>query len=132
MGHSTCPASVIGMKTLPRKLVNRTNRVIGALRSSPVAGSFVRRYITIVTYTGRRSGRTFSTPVGFRRSGDTVLIRVSLPDAKTWWRNFTGEGSPLSLEIDGVDHAGHAVAHRDERGRVTVTVRLEREGGPSR
>jgi hypothetical protein len=85
----------------------------------------VSRRLTVVTYTGRRSGRTFRIPVGYRRTGDTVTIGVRLPDAKTWWRNFTGAGGPLSLELDGVDRTGHAVTRRDAAGRVTVTVRLD-------
>lgn len=81
--------------------------------------------LTIVTYTGRRSGRTFSTPVAFRRVDDIVTIGVQMPDAKKWWRNFLAEGGPISLELDGIDRAGHAIARRDDKGRVTVTVRLE-------
>ena len=47
------------------------------------------------------------------------------PDSKTWWRNFTEEGGPITLVgLDGADRTGHAVAHRDDRGRVTVRVRL--------
>jgi hypothetical protein len=30
----------------------------------------------------------------------------------------------MSLTLDGIEHSGHAVAHRDENGRVTVRVRL--------
>ncbi|WP_245966514.1 hypothetical protein [Sphaerisporangium album] len=95
------------------------------LRSSPRWGRLVSRRLTVVTYTGRRSGRTFSTPVAFRRSGETVTIGVQFPDAKKWWRNFVDEGGPISLQLDGIDRTGHAVATRDEAGRVTVTVRLE-------
>jgi hypothetical protein len=116
---------------LPGRTVSRVNGFVGALRTSPRWGRFVRRHITIVTYTGRRSGRTFSTPVGFRRAGDTVTIGVRLPDAKKWWRNFTGDGGPLSLELDGADHTGHAVANRDDKGRVTVTVRLTGRPSPA-
>jgi hypothetical protein len=47
-----------------------------------------------------------------------------MPEAKTWWRNFLNTGGPLTLRLDGADRAGHAVAKQDERGRVTVTVRL--------
>jgi hypothetical protein len=48
------------------------------------------------------------------------------PDKKTWWRNFTGDGGPITLtNFDGADRTGHAVAHRDERGRVTVTVAVD-------
>ncbi|TDV40655.1 nitroreductase/quinone reductase family protein [Actinophytocola oryzae] len=111
--------------SLTERFVGRTNRVIGALRRSRRFGPMVSRHITIVTYTGRRSGRSFSTPVGYRRDGDTVMIGVSIPDKKNWWRNFTGEGGPLSLELDGTARTGHAVAHRDEKGQVSVTVRLE-------
>ena len=60
-------------------------------------GKVLGRYFTTVTYQGRRSGRTFSTPVGYRRSGDIVTISVMLPDAKSWWRNFLGEGGPITL-----------------------------------
>lgn len=113
------------VKQLPQRLVSRVNGCVGALRVSPRWGHLVSRHITVVTYTGRRSGRTFSTPVGYRRTTDTITIGVRLPDAKSWWRNFTGEGGPLSLNLDGADHSGHAIAHRDEKGRVTITVRLD-------
>lgn len=128
MGHSTYRDSVNRMKNrrpLPERVINRVNGFVGALRVSPRWGRFVSRHITIVTYTGRRSGRVFSTPVGYKRVADTVMIGVRLPDAKSWWRNFTGEGGPLSLQLEGVEHPGHAVARRDKKGLVTITVRLD-------
>lgn len=100
------------------------NAPVAALAKSPRFGRLVSRNIAMVTYTGRRSGRTFSIPVAYRRSGDDVIIRVNMPDAKTWWRNFLGDGAPLTLRIDGTDHAGHAVATSDEKGNVAVTARL--------
>ncbi len=82
--------------------------------------------MVVIRYTGRRSGRTFHTPVNYQRSGSDIVIRVMAPDAKNWWRNFVGAGGPITLEqFDGSDRTGHAVAHRDERGRVTVTVRID-------
>lgn len=107
-----------------RKLVDGFNRWVVGLRSSRMLGSLVRRYLTVVTYVGRRSGRTFSTPVGYRRKGDVVTIDVMLPDAKKWWRNFVGEGGELSLELDGVERVGHAVARRVGKSRAEVVVRL--------
>jgi hypothetical protein len=108
----------------PKRAIGRFNACVLTLRTSPRWGRLVSRHLTVVTYTGRRSGRTFSTPVAFRRAADTVTIGVQFPDAKTWWRNFSAEGGPISLQLDGVDRTGHAVARRDEAGRVTVTVRL--------
>jgi hypothetical protein len=100
------------------------NAPVAALANSPRFGRLVNRNIAMITYTGRRSGRTFSIPVSYRRSGDDVIIIVNMPDAKTWWRNFLNDGAPLTLRLDEADRIGHAVAKRDEKGRVTVTARL--------
>jgi len=102
------------------------NAPVAAIAASPRFGGALRRSnIALVTYTGRRSGRTFSIPVAYRRRDDeNIDIGANLPDAKTWWRNFLGECAPLSVTLDGVERAGHGVAHRDEKGRVTVSVRL--------
>jgi hypothetical protein len=109
---------------LPKRAIDRVNACVLTLRSSPRWGRYVSRRLTIVTYTGRRSGRTFSTPVAYRRAADIVTIGVQFPDAKTWWRNFVDEGGQISLHLDGIDRTGHAVARRDEQGHITVTVRL--------
>lgn len=106
------------------RAVDWVNARVVSLRTSRRWGPMIRRHITIATYSGRKSGRVFSIPVGFKRTGDTVTISVSMPDAKRWWRNFVDEGQPISLELDGADRAGHAVARRDAKGRVSLTVQL--------
>jgi hypothetical protein len=110
---------------LPQRATGPVNAFVSSLRSSPRWGTLVSKRLTIATYTGRRSGRTFSTPVGYRRTGDTVTIGVKIPESKMWWRNFLDDGGPLSLHLDGADRAGHAVANVDGKGRVTITVRLD-------
>lgn len=109
---------------IPKRATGSVNACVTKLRSSSRTGRLVSRRLTVVTYTGRRSGRTFSTPVGYRRSSDTVTIGVRIPEHKMWWRNFVGEGGPISLDLDGTDRPGHGVARIDDKGRVTVTVRL--------
>jgi hypothetical protein len=102
------------------------NGLVVRLLNVPLLGGFVRRGLVQVRYVGRRSGRTFEIPVGYRRSGDTITIGVSMPDGKNWWRNFLGGGGALTfLGLDGRDRTAHAVATRDERGRVSVTARLD-------
>jgi F420H(2)-dependent quinone reductase len=107
------------------RMADVLNPRVAALTSSPRWGRLVGRGIVLLTYTGRRSGRTFTIPVGHKRTGDDVTIGVRLPDRKNWWRNFLGEGAPLSLRLDGADRPGHATARRDQRGRVTVQVHLD-------
>lgn len=104
------------------------NAPVAALANSRRFGRLLNRSITMLTYTGRRSGRTFSIPVSYRRSGNNIVIGVGMPEAKTWWRNFLNTGGPVTLQLDGADRAGHAVAEQDEEGRVTVTVRLAEAG----
>ena len=115
-------------ETLGRLLMRAAplfNAPVAAVANSPLLGRLVNRNIAMLTYSGRRSGRTFSIPVAYRRAGDEVVIGVGMPEAKTWWRNFLGDGGPLTLQLDQTDHAGHAVASRDEKGGVTVRVRLD-------
>jgi hypothetical protein len=102
------------------------NKLFVGLIDAPVVGSLVRRGLLNIRYVGRRSGKTIETPVGYRRSGDTIVINVMSPDNKTWWRNFLGEGGPITLlKLDGQDRTGHGVADRDDKGRVKVTVQLD-------
>jgi hypothetical protein len=106
-------------------IVRIVNAVAVGLLKVPVLGRLVGRGLVVIRYVGRRSGRTFEIPVGYRRSGDTVTIGVSSPDAKNWWRNFLGEGGPITLvDFEGRDRTGHAVANRDEQGGVWVIVEL--------
>lgn len=114
----------MGQESLLRRGVGAFNSGVVALTEAPVIGSVLGKAFAQVTYTGRRSGRTFSTPVNYRRSGDEYLIGVAMPDKKTWWRNFLGEGAPLTLRISGVDQPAHAIARRNDKGQVTVRVRL--------
>ncbi|ASW54538.1 hypothetical protein [Plantactinospora sp. KBS50] len=105
---------------LLRSAIGRFNGYFASFQSSP----WWQRRFTVITYTGRRSGRTFSTPVAYRRAGNTVTIGVQMPDAKNWWRNFL-DGGPITLLLDGAHRTGHAVSRRDDRGRVTVSVQLD-------
>ena len=102
------------------------NSIFVGLIDAPIVGSVVRRGLINIRYVGRRSGKTIQTPVGYRHSGDTIVINVVSPDKKTWWRNFLGEGGPITLlRLDGADRTGHAVTDRDDNGRVKVTVKLD-------
>lgn len=106
-------------------VVPMVNRLAVALLDAPVLGRIVGRGLVKIRYVGRRTGKTVELPVGYRRSGNDIVIGVAAPDAKTWWRNFLGDGGTVELlGLDGRDRIAHAVANRDVHGRVTVTVQL--------
>lgn len=114
-------------KTLGRLLMRAAplfNAPVAAVATSTRLGGLVNRNIAMLSYVGRHSGRRFSIPVAYHRTGDEVTISVNMPEAKTWWRNFLGSGGPLTLRLHGTERTGHGVAQRDEKGRVTVSVQL--------
>ena len=105
--------------------VRAFNGAFVALMHAPVLGGLLRRGSVVIRYEGRKSGQTFELPVSYRRSGDTLTVRVGLPDKKNWWRNFAGAGAPLVfLGLDGADRPAHAVSVRDAKGGVSVTATL--------
>lgn len=106
--------------------VRAFNTLAVTLIDAPVVGRLIRRGMIEIRYVGRKSGNTFQTPVGYRRSGDEVVIPVGMPDRKTWWRNFLDEGGSLTfIGLDGRDRSGHAVATRTDGGGVSVRVLLD-------
>ena len=113
------------MPRILHRVVGVVNAVVGGLATSPRWGRVVNRRVVVITYTGRRSGRTITLPVvPLERNGDALTIGVKFPDTKKWWRNFLGAGGPLYARVDGIDRRGHAIANRDATGHVTVTVEL--------
>ena len=106
--------------------VRTVNTIAVALLDAPVLGRIVGRGLVKIRYVGRRSGRDSAncrSATGDRATD--IIIGVAAPDSKTWWRNFLGDGGPITLlGLDGRDRIAHAVANRDAKGRVSVTVAL--------
>lgn len=112
-------AAAVALKGLNTAL----NTIMLPLVRSPLH-RLVSDRIALITYTGRRSGKIFTTPVSYDLRGDEIHINVAMPDHKRWWRNFDGDGHPITLRLAGADHRGHATATRDDTGHVHVTVTL--------
>ncbi|HUZ51061.1 MAG TPA: nitroreductase family deazaflavin-dependent oxidoreductase [Streptosporangiaceae bacterium] len=55
-----------------------------------------------IRHVGRRSGRTYTTPVSARRSGDLVLIALTFGNQSDWVRNVRAAGGG-SIRIEGAD-----------------------------
>lgn len=108
-----------------RTVANVVNKgVVPLLRHGGPVGAKLKESMAEVTYTGRKSGKEFTLVVGYRREGDTVTIGCVMPDAKTWWRNFLGEGAPMRLTLGDSTYDAHAVATRDADGTVIIQAQL--------
>jgi hypothetical protein len=73
-------------------ILNRAiNPPVKSLIRSPLHWPASRR-LALITYTGRRSGRRYTIPVGYEMAGLQVMITVDSPDRKVWWHSLTGTG----------------------------------------
>ena len=69
----------------------------GALRSP--LGKRIGQTLALITFKGRKSGKVFTTPVGYHLEGNTVHI-FALPESK-WWRNLLDGGATVGVNIAG-------------------------------
>jgi len=97
----------------------------------------------IVTYTGRKSGKTYSLPVNYIQAGDSLLT-ISL-SKRTWWRNLRG-GAEVTIRLRGKELPARAEVFEDftsvAQGLAEIVrthpkyarylkVRLDERGQPS-
>lgn len=80
------------------------NPFMKRLLRSPLHALVSRSYL-LITLTGRRSGRQYTTPVQYGQKGRTVLVVTS--KKYTWWKNLRG-GACVSVRLRGRDHGGSA------------------------
>jgi deazaflavin-dependent oxidoreductase (nitroreductase family) len=67
---------------------------------SPVHG-MVSKTVLLITFAGRKSGKTYTTPVSYSQSGDQVSIFTHA----NWWKNLHIE-APVTLRIQGRELQG--------------------------
>jgi deazaflavin-dependent oxidoreductase (nitroreductase family) len=63
--------------------------------------------IMLITYRGRKSGHTYTLPVQYVRTGNTLNIVPGAAETKTWWRNLRG-GAPVRVRLRGQDLSAQA------------------------
>ena len=68
-----------------------------------LAGRRRFRMAAQIRHVGRRSGRTYTTPVSARRSGDMILIALTFGNQSDWSRNVRSAGRS-SIRIEGADY----------------------------
>lgn len=88
-----------------------SNRPLVSLLRSPL-GRWLGRDVAVLTCTGRRSGRTLSTPMEIVRDGDALLVFVAAADRKQWWRNVR-ECPEVRILVAGESHTRRATVLDD-------------------
>jgi len=78
---------------------------------------FVSKNMMLISFTGRKSGKRYATPVNYWRMADEhgeYLATTSQKD-RLWWRNLRG-GARVSVRLQGQDRSADAEVIEDERG----------------
>ncbi len=85
------------------------NPFMKRLLCSPLHGLVSRIYM-LITVTGRKTGRRYTTPVQYMLEGDTVTVVTS--QGYTWWKNLR-DGAPIELRLRGQTLRGYAQTTTD-------------------
>ncbi|HEX6302833.1 MAG TPA: nitroreductase/quinone reductase family protein [Anaerolineales bacterium] len=95
---------------------------------SPVH-TVVSKSILLITFTGRKSGKTYTTPVSYSRYDDQVTIFTHA----NWWKNLRN-GAPVTLRIQGREYQGLAEPVAEDKGAVAagLSAHLRKVPGDAR
>lgn len=78
------------------------NKTMKFVLRSPVHG-MVSKFTTLITFTGRKSGKIYTTPVSYSQFEDRVYIFTHA----NWWKNLC-DGAPVMLCLQGRERQGWA------------------------
>ena len=101
------------------------NPIMKLILRSPLHATISKR-IMIITFTGKLSGREYSTPVSYFHEGDQVICFTH----GSWWRNIA-DGADVKVRIQGEELRGHAVAVKDDIGRKVENLTKMMKAVPS-
>ncbi|HEY3345739.1 MAG TPA: nitroreductase/quinone reductase family protein [Anaerolineaceae bacterium] len=101
------------------------NRAMKFVLRSPVHG-MVSKTVLLITFTGRKSGKTYTTPVSYSQSADQVSIFTHA----AWWKNLRS-GAPVSLRIRGQEFQGLAEPVAADRKAISAGLTAHLKQVPS-
>jgi F420H(2)-dependent quinone reductase len=100
------------------------NRVPAAILSSPLHGLLSGKRL-VLSFTGRRTGVRYATPVNYLQRDGELLITTD----SRWWHNLDG-GAPVELRLRGRQVRATAEAVRDEDQVVEALTAIVRDHPP--
>jgi hypothetical protein len=107
--------------TMLGTLLRVWNPVMRRLLASPLHWPW-SRWFAVLAWTGRKTGRRYSTPVSFVREGRSAYVTTG----DRWWRNL-GERAPVAMRIGGSWRVGMAAPLTDPADSRAQHERLFRE-----
>ena len=101
---------------IPESVIRLLNPLVAALLRSPLH-SLMSRDTMLITFTGRKTGKSYTTPISYMRDGDVVRCFTHSP----WWKNLRG-GVPVTVRVEGREQPGRAEAVTGEVDRIATQI----------
>ncbi len=104
----------VGPNLQQARLLHVLNPALAAIVRSPLH-QLVGNSLTLIEFSGRKSGKRYTLPVSYQREGSVV----SLHTGARWWKNLRGN-APIRLWLDGrpVDSTATVDTDPQEAARV--------------
>lgn len=96
------------------------NPILATLLRSPLH-AMADRSMMLISVTGRRTGKVYTTPVNYLRDGDTLMV-ISTRE-RSWWRNLRG-GAEVRVYLQGQARRGQATLAEDDVSVADALGRL--------
>jgi F420H(2)-dependent quinone reductase len=123
----TSPTAPAVERTIPPAIVTRIgNPLLGWLLSGRRRSARLGDNLLLLHVTGRRTGRTYSTPVAYHRQPDGSLLVLT---SSGWRVNLRGGDVPVQLTLHGQRVPATAVIEEDPDAVAEVYERLIDEVG---
>jgi deazaflavin-dependent oxidoreductase (nitroreductase family) len=92
------------------------NQAMKLVLRSPVHG-MVSKNILLITFTGRKSGKTYTTPVSYSQRDGQVTIFTHA----TWWKNLRN-GASVTLRLQGREIQGLAEPVAEDKQAIAEAL----------
>jgi deazaflavin-dependent oxidoreductase (nitroreductase family) len=90
------------------------------------AHGMVSKTVLLISFTGRKSGKTYTTPVSYSQYDDQVYIFTHAG----WWKNLRG-GAPVTLRIRGQEFRGLADPVAEDKCTIAAALSAHLRQVPS-
>ena len=99
------------------------NAIVNGVLRSPLH-RMMSRSLMLLKYKGRRTGKEYTIPVGYVRSGGEIIVLASRASTKSWWSSMRGP-VPVEVRLGGTWHPGVARAVEGEDAAERMKLYLE-------
>ena len=91
-----------GKTPIPKSAYKFVNPIMKAILRSPIHG-LLSHAMMVLAFKGRKSGKTISTPVGYTRNGNSLIVFTF----GSWWVNLQNNAE-VTMRLQGRDVKGRA------------------------